>query len=163
MGPRLVRRFKLAAILLTVALAPESGAADEDLGVLTCKYVSKSRVALEVRSTADIKCSIKYAGGEVERYKGESGIANGLDLSFKGNDRFAFSVISSSSVTPGQHSLTGKYFGSKVAATESARLGSAGLVGGYADRIGLNPVAIGKSNGVGIAAGIGFLYIEPDR
>lgn len=145
------------------ALAQGSSADNGDLGVLTCKFIPKSRVALSVRSTADIRCSIEYPGGQIERYVGETGIALGLDLSFKGNDRFAFTVISSSSITPGQHSLTGKYFGSKVAATEGTRLGSAGLVGGYADRIGLNPVAIGKNNGVGIAAGIGFLYIEPDR
>ena len=162
MGPTLSRRSKIAAMLLMIALAPESGATDEDLGVLTCNYVSKSRVRLAVRSTADIRCSIKYTGGQVERYKGESGIAMGLDLSFKGNDKFAFTVISTSSVTPGQHSLSGKYFGSNVAATESTRLNSAGLVGGFADRIGLNPVALEKNNGVGIAAGIGFLYIEPD-
>jgi hypothetical protein len=163
MGPTFLIRSSIAALMLTIALAPESRATDEDLGVLTCKYVSKSRVSLAVRSTADIRCSIKYAGGQVERYKGESGIAMGLDLSFKGNDKFAFNVISSSSITPGQHPLSGKYFGSKVAATESVRLNSAGLVGGFADRIGLNPVALEKNNGVGIAAGIGFLYIEPDR
>lgn len=153
----------VAALLLMFALAPNAGATDDDLGVLTCRHVSKSRVSLTVRSTADIRCSIEYPGGQVERYKGESGIAMGLDLSFKDNEKFAFTVISSSSVTPGQHSLSGKYFGSKVAAIESARLGSAGLVGGFADRIGLNPVALEKNNGVGIAAGIGFLYIEPDR
>ncbi len=163
MGPMSSLRSSTAAILLAAFLAPDSSASDEDLGVLTCKYVSKSRVSLAVRSTADIRCSIKYPGGQVERYKGESGIAMGLDLSFKGNDRFAFSVISSSSVTPGQHSLSGKYFGSKVAASESRRLNSAGLIGGFADRIGLNPIALEKNNGVGIAAGIGFLYIEPDR
>ena len=163
MGPTFLLRSSIAALVLTIALVPETKATDEELGVLTCKYVSKSRVALAVRSTADIRCSIKYPGGQVERYKGESGIAMGLDLSFKGNDKFAFNVISSSNITPGEHSLSGKYFGSKSAATESVRLNSAGLVGGFADRIGLNPVALEKNNGVGIAAGIGFLYIEPDR
>lgn len=163
MGLKSYVQSSITALLLMILLVPKSGASDEDLGVLTCKFVPQSRVSLEVRSTADIRCSLQYPGGQVERYKGETGVALGLDVSFKGNDKFAFTVISSSSVTPGQHSLSGKYFGSKVAAIESARLGSAGLVGGYADRFGLNPVALEKKNGVGIAAGIGFLYIEPDR
>ncbi len=154
--------FVLAAIPLMIALAPTSSLADIHVGVLTCKSVPQSGVSLVVRSTADIRCAIKYSGGRVERYKGESGIALGLDLSFKGNEKFAFKVISSSGVEPGKHSLTGKYFGSRPTANTTSSVGTAGLVGGYDDSFGLDPVALEAAKGVGIAAGIGFLYIEPD-
>lgn len=163
MRPLLPVRSILTALTLTVVLIPGTASADVDLGVLTCKSVPRARVDLVIRSTADIRCALTYPGGQIERYKGETGIALGLDLSFKANEKFAFTVISSSTVRPGTHSLTGKYFGSKVPAMASPALGTAGLVGGYDDRIGLNPVAVGSSSGVGIAAGIGFLYIEPEK
>lgn len=157
-----VRSF-LAAVLLAVSLVPRAGAGGVDLGVLTCKSIAGSRVTLLVRSTVDIRCALEYASGQVERYKGETGIMLGLDLSFNGHDKFAFTVISSTHVEPGRHALTGKYFGNKAAAVTGVGSGVAGLVGGADDGFGLSPVALEAPHGVGIAAGIGFLYIEPEH
>lgn len=152
----------VVALLVSVCL-PQTASADVELGVLACKSVPGSRVNLVVRSTVDIKCEMKYAGGTVERYKGETGIALGLDLSFKGDEEIGFSVISASDVKAGSHPLTGKYIGGKASAAAGVGVGAAALVGGSNDSFGLNPLALEANKGVGVAAGIGFLYIEPDK
>lgn len=136
--------------------------ADAELGVLICKSVPDSRVNLVIRSTVDIKCTLQYAGGAIEHYKGETGIAIGLDLSFKGDEEFAFTVIAASAIAPGNHPLSGKYIGGKASASAGFGIGAAALVGGSNDGFGLNPVSLDTNRGVGIAGGIGFLYIEPD-
>lgn len=144
---------------LAVAVAP-AASAEVEIGVLTCKTVPGSRVNLLIRSTTDVNCEFKDSQGKTEQYKGESGIALGLDLSFKSNETFAFSVISSSVAGAGSHSLAGKYIGGKASAALGVGLGAAVLVGGSDDNFGLNPIAVGANQGIGAAAGIGFLYIE---
>ena len=146
--------------------------ADVELGILSCKSMPDSRVNLVIRSTVDIKCRLQYAGGVVERYKGETGIAIGLDLSFKGEEELAFSVIAASHIAPGNHPVTGKYVGGKYLGGKSVGgkaststvfgLGGAALVGGSNDSFGLTPLTLVTNRGAGIAGGIGFLYIEPD-
>ena len=107
--------------------------------------------------------TLKDSQGNVERYKGETGIALGLDLSFKEKETFGFSVISANTVTAGSHALAGKYGGGKATASLGVGLGAAALVGGNDDNFGLNPLALSTEQGVGAAAGIGFLYIEADK
>lgn len=145
-----------------VALLSPSVFAEIELGILRCKSMPDSRVNLVVRSTVDIKCRLKYTSGVEERYKGETGIAIGLDLSIKGDEEFAFTVIAESRIPPGNHPLTGKYIGAKSSASAGIGLGAAVLVGGSRDSFGLNPLALESNRGVGLAGGIGFLYIEPD-
>ena len=154
-------RATLGAVILGVFFAP-AAVADVELGVLICKSVPDSRVNLLMRSTVDIKCTLQYAGGAMEHYKGETGIAIGLDLSFKGDEEFAFTVIAASAIAPGNHPLSGKYIGGKASASAGFGIGAAALVGGSRDGFGLNPVSLEANRGVGIAGGIGFLYIEPD-
>jgi hypothetical protein len=113
-----------------------------------------------VRSTTDVTCEFKDSQGKSEKYKGESGIALGLDLSFQTEESFAFAVLSSSKLSAGSHSLAGKYVGGKASATAGVGLAAAALVGGSNDSFGLNPIAVGSNQGLGAAAGIGFLYIE---
>ncbi len=145
--------------LLAMAVATSSSA-EIEIGVLTCKTIPGSRVNLLIRSTADVNCEFKDGAGKTEQYKGESGIALGLDLSFKSDETFAFSVISSSSAGAGSHALAGKYVGGKASVSLGVGLGAAVLVGGSDDNFGLNPIALGANQGVGASAGIGFLYIE---
>lgn len=156
--------LSLSAFAVVILLVLESfdARADVELGVLSCRSVPDSRVNLLIRSTVDIKCDLKYITGEVERYKGETGIALGLDLSFRHDETFAFSVIATSSIKPGGHPVAGKYVGGTVSATAGMGVGAAALVGGSNDSFGLNPVALKTNRGAGIAGGIGFLNIEPD-
>ena len=153
--------MRLLAVGLVSALLPAAAAADSGrIGVLTCKTVPGSRVNLVIRSTTDVMCEFKDSQGKSEKYKGESGIALGLDLSFKSAENFAFAVLSTSDMSAGKHSLAGKYVGGKASASAGVGLGAAALIGGANDQFGLNPIAVGSEQGVGVAAGIGFLYIE---
>ncbi len=156
-----IRSLLAAAGVLAVALPVAVSADSTRVGVLTCDTVPGSRVNLLVRSTADVMCEFKDSQGKSEKYKGESGIALGLDLSFQTEETFAFAVISTSDMSAGAHSLAGKYVGGKASASAGVGLGAAALVGGANDQFGLNPIAVGSNKGLGAAAGIGFLYIEP--
>jgi hypothetical protein len=153
----------LAAATLAAALPIAASADSMRVGVLTCDTVAGSRVNLIVRSTTDVKCEFKDSQGKSEKYRGESGIALGLDLSFQTQESFAFAVMSSANAAAGAHSLAGKYVGGKASATLGVGLAAAALVGGSNDSFGLNPIAVGSNQGLGASAGIGFLYIEADK
>lgn len=153
----------ILAAVVAIALPLGALADSVRVGVLKCETVEGSRVNLIVRSTADVKCMFEDANGRSENYRGESGIALGLDLSFKKKETFAFAVLSTTTTSAGKHSLQGKYVGGKATASAGVGLGAAALVGGDNDQFGLNPIAVGTNEGVGASAGIGFLYIEPDN
>lgn len=141
-----------------VATAEET--AGLQIGIIKCNVIPGSRVNLLVRSTADVECTWEYAGA-VEKYKGETGIALGLDLSFKDNETIAFTVIAASSdVTPGKYALAGKYVGGQADAALGVGVGAKVLVGGGNKNVSLQPLALSGSTGVGASAGVGFLYIE---
>ena len=131
------------------------------LGVIECEVVPGSRVNLLIRSTADVECTFNNQG-TIEKYKGETGIALGLDLSFRNNSKIAFTVFAASDdVTPGAGSLAGKYVGGEVTAAAGVGLGAKALVGGGNDNISLHPLAIETNKGLGLSGGVGFLYLEP--
>jgi len=150
-----------AAALLAAPLAA-TAAGSSDIGILNCKAVPGTRLNLIVRSTVDVRCSFK-GSGVTERYVGETGIALGLDLSFRKDEQFAFTVLSASNKAPGNHALAGKYIGGKATAAAGIGLGAAALIGGSSDNFGLQPLALESSKGVGVAAGIGFLHLEPAK
>lgn len=158
------------ALVATLALVAGTGAARAEetaglqVGVITCKVVPGSRVNLLVRSTADVDCTWEY-GGAVEKYRGETGIALGLDLSFKSDETIAFGVIAASAdVTPGKYALTGKYVGGTADAALGVGVGAKVLVGGGNKNVSLQPLALSGSTGsAGASAGVGFLYIEPAK
>lgn len=131
-----------------------------EVGVLKCSVVEGSRVNLLVRSTADVNCTFNNQG-TIEKYRGETGIALGLDLSFKSNEKMAFAVIAASeNVKPGAYALAGKYVGGQAAAAVGVGLGAKVLVGAGEQSFSLQPLALETSEGLGASAGIGFLYIE---
>ncbi len=162
--------LKFLAVAGSLALVAAGGTvrAEEtaglQVGVITCKVVPGSRVNLLVRSTADVDCTWEY-GGAVEKYRGETGIALGLDLSFKGDETIAFGVIAASQdVTPGKYALSGKYVGGQADAALGVGVGAKVLVGGGDKNVSLQPLALSGSTGsVGASAGVGFLYIEPAK
>ncbi|MBI2993947.1 MAG: DUF992 domain-containing protein [Gammaproteobacteria bacterium] len=148
----------LAFTALQGAFAAET--AGVQLGILQCKVIPGTRVNLLVRSTADVGCTFDY-GGVVEKYRGETGIALGLDLSIKNDEQMAFGVIAASSdVTPGAYSLAGKYVGGQASAAAGVGVGAKVLIGGGKNNISLQPLALETSTGIGASGGLGFLYIE---
>lgn len=161
-----MKMTKLFAIALTAAcLAMPFGNAQAqgglEVGVLSCSVVPGTRLNLLIRSTADVTCT--YAkGGESEAYVGETGIALGLDLSFKTDEKMAFTVIAASEdVRPGAKALGGRYVGGELSAAAGLGLGAKALIGGGAKNIGLQPLALESSTGLGASGGLSFLYIEP--
>lgn len=159
---KLVKLTAILSLALTALISTNQALAEGgiEVGILNCSVVPGSRVNLLIRSTADVECTYEN-DGETETYKGETGIALGLDLSFRNNERMAFTVIAASEdVRPGAKALAGKYVGGQVSAAAGLGLGAKALVGGGAKNIGLQPLAIETSSGIGIAGGLGFLYIE---
>ena len=155
---------KLLALASIFTLLPFSAAHAQggiEVGVLSCSVVPGSRVNLLIRSTADVNC-VFAKGGQSENYQGETGIALGLDLSFKQDEKMAFTVFAASSdISPGAKALGGKYVGGELSAAAGLGLGAKALIGGGSKSIGLQPLALETSTGFGVSGGLSFLYIEP--
>jgi hypothetical protein len=150
----------LAALLALPGSAGAEEAAGLQVGVLNCSVIPGSRVNLLIRSTADVECTFEYAGN-TERYRGETGVAFGLDLSIKNDEKIAFAVIAASEdVTPGSYALAGKYVGGTASASAGVGVGAKVLVGGGSKNFSLQPLALEGNTGIGASGGIGFLYIE---
>lgn len=163
-----ISRYPAAALavfasLFAASLSAAEGDAGVQLGILQCDVVPGSRVNLLIRSTADVTCTYDNQG-TIERYNGEAGIALGLDLSIKSDEKMAFAVIAASSdVKPGAYALEGKYVGGQAAAAAGIGLGAKVLVGAGDKNLSLQPLALETSTGLGASAGLGFLYIERAR
>jgi len=155
--------FSLFSVI--TVLTPQAGYTEDQqsgiqVGIITCAVIPNSRVNLLIRSTADVECVYENQG-KTEKYIGDTGIALGLDLSFKKDEKFAFAVIAvSSDVQPGAHALAGKYVGGTLGATAGIGLSASALIGGGEKNISLQPLALGTNTGIGVSGGVGFLYIE---
>ncbi len=150
----------LVMVFSQVTMADSHGV---QLGVLKCKVIEGSRVNLIIRSTADVTCEFDN-GGTIEKYKGETGIGLGLDLSFKTDEKMHFAVFAASNdISANSHALAGKYVGAELNAAAGVGLGAKALVGGSNDSFSLQPLALETSEGIGASGGLSFLYIEADR
>jgi hypothetical protein len=150
----------ILAATVAAGVGPVYAEGGVKVGILTCEVVAGSRVNLLIRSTADVKCVFEN-NSESETYYGETGIALGLDLSFRHNEKMAFTVVAAADdIRPGAKALAGKYVGGQISAAAGLGLGAKALVGGGAKSVGLQPIAIETSTGVGVAGGLGFLYLE---
>ncbi len=148
------------AIIIACSQSAMADSHGVQLGVLKCTVVPGSRVNLIIRSTADVVCEFDNAG-TIEKYKGETGIGLGLDLSFKTDEKMHFAVFATSNdVSAGSHALSGKYVGAELNAAAGVGLGAKALVGGSNDSFSLQPLALETSTGLGASGGLSFLYIE---
>ncbi|MCB1743872.1 MAG: DUF992 domain-containing protein [Gammaproteobacteria bacterium] len=163
-----LKRSRTAALLGACALglglhAASVSAMPNQAGVLMCKSVPGSRINLIIRSTTDIKCTFEDSTGKVVKFKGETGIALGADLTFgKQIEEFGFTVFSANTNESDAHAIAGKYIGGKASASLGIGAGAAVMLGGDNDNFSLQPLALEANTGFGAAAGLGFLYIEPD-
>jgi hypothetical protein len=72
-----------------------------------------------------------------------------------------FTVIAAADdIGPGAKALGGKYVGGQVSAAAELGISAKALIGDGAKHIGLQPLALESSTGIGVAGGLGFLYIE---
>ena len=101
----------IAGILSVLSSANAVADGGIEIGLLTCNVVPGTRLNLLIRSTADVECLFEN-NGVTEEYHGETGIALGLDLSIRSNEKMAFTVIAvASDIGPGAKALGGKYVG----------------------------------------------------
>ena len=154
-------------LVVVVSFSTSAGEPDQEagfeVGVLVCESIPGSRVNLVIRSTANVRCTFDN-NGIIERYTGETGIALGLDISIKQNEKIVFTVLAASSDTrPGSYALAGKYLGGQASAAVGAGVGARVLVGAGEKNFSLQPLALEYSTGIGASAGIGFLNIRADQ
>lgn len=135
------------------------------LGILKCDQVPGSGVNLLIHSTAHVRCLFTSVTGERQAfYKGETGIGLGIDLNWNKTESIAFTVFGASlDTSPGSHPLAGKYLGGRASASAGVGGGVQALVGGSRNQFTLQPLAIESARGLGVAAGLGYLYLEPAR
>lgn len=153
---------------LAAGIATSVGATSErtiELGTLECEVLPETRRNYVLRSTAEVNCLFKSSTGAADYYEGETGIRLGIDLSIKEKDKLRFVVVSSHEVgeVPPGFSLKGKYFGPSTAASLTYGVGISALIGGSKGEISLQPIGVETTRGLGISAGLGYLYLEPGR
>lgn len=148
-----------------IALPSAARAADPGvrIGVLNCEAVKGTRLNLLIMSSVDVTCAFEGLNGR-ETYKGETGIGLGADLNLKGVEKISFAVLAATSAYRiGSYALAGRYVGAKASASVGVGAGAAVLLGGGGKNISLQPLAIEGNVGLGAAAGLGYLYLEPDK
>ena len=150
----------VAAVVLVVPLHSSVAQGRTEAGVLACQQVG-ARVNLIIHSTADIHCEFTDVDGNKEQYMGETGVGLGIDLQWKKEEHMVFTVLSAISAGAGDHALTGKYVGGGASAALGGGIGAAILLGGSSEQFSLQPIAISGSTGIGAAAGVTYLYIQP--
>lgn len=162
--------FAVAAI--AIMLMPQGAiAAKKDtettagtkIGTLNCKTVPHSGINLLIHSTTEVKCTFNSSAGDYkERYKGETGIGLGIDINIDRKENLSYAVFSAD-FEAGTYQLAGKYAGGGASATVGVGAGVQVLIGGNDRSISLQPVVISGSTGGGVAGGITYLYLEPDK
>lgn len=135
------------------------------LGVLTCHQIPGTGINLLIHSTVQVNCMFTSVTGERQAlYKGETGIGLGIDLNWTKTESIAFSVLgASSNVGQGSHPLAGKYLGGRASASVGVGGGVQALVGAGQNQFTLQPLALESAKGFGVAAGLGYLYLEPGK
>jgi hypothetical protein len=140
----------------------QSSSPGAKIGVLTCWILPGTQVKLLIHSSAALNCVFEGAGGK-ESYKGESGVGLGLDLKWDNTKTIAYTVLAATSdYKPGGYVLAGRYVGATASAAVGAGAGASMLVGGGAQNFSLQPLAVETGTGLGAAAGVGYLFLEPN-
>jgi len=131
------------------------------IGLLECHTVEGSGFTLLISSTADMKCRFNATGGVVEKYRGETGVALGIDLHWDKKTKIVYTVFAAN-YKAGSYQLAGKYLGGGGSATVGVGVGAQALIGGGDKSISLEP-ALSGSTGAGVSGGLTYFYLEPDR
>ncbi len=153
----------MTGVLISVFQVPARAAGNPGvkIGVLTCNKIPGTEINLLIHSTAQIEC-VFTSGNGVEKYKGETGVALGLDLEWDTAKTIVFTIFTATSdKSPGAYALAGKYVGGTASVTVGVGLGAKVLVGGSDNQFSLYPLVIEDKAGLGATLGIGYLYLEP--
>lgn len=161
MGP-LFAVLAVLAFVTSFSASVQAAQGGVRVGLLSCQTVPGSGRSLLVASSVEVRCKFETSAA-VEYYRGETGIGLGLDVDVGREAEIAFTVLSATKdLGPGAYVLAGRYVGAKGSVTAGVGVGAAALVGGGKKSITLQPIAIESSTGLGIAAGLTYLTLEPD-
>lgn len=130
------------------------------VGVLTCRSVPDTSMSLLVHSVTDVECVIEHSGIE-DRYKGEAGVALGVDVHWNRDETLRYTVLSTHGATEPKGFLAGRFTGAKVGASLGVGGGLQILVGGGEEHLTLQPLALETTTGLSVHGGLGYLYLEP--
>ncbi len=160
--------FVLVAVAIAVLFAENTRAAENEtsasgkLGSLACKQISGTGINLLIYSRYEVRCVFTDGSRIKQWYLGQTGVALGLDLKFKEKETIYLGVVSSTQgFVPEGAFLAGKFGGAKADVALGVGGGAAVLLGGSNDTIALQP-AVSVSKGVGVAAGLSYLTLDPD-
>ena len=160
---QVIMSLLICLFLMAPALA-ENEDNEAQLGTLRCVTDKEKGYSLLISSMVKVRCELRVMGGGsdgTEHYRGETGIGFGIDLNFNRKTELGYSVITKH-YKVGSYELAGKYYGGGGSATAGIGAGAQVLVGGNNKRFSLKPAFTGSS-GVGVAAGLTYLYLEPDK
>jgi hypothetical protein len=158
-----IRAYVITAMLGTaIAMVPAQAAAEAEglrTGTLACKKAGE-KVSFLIHSRVPLACTFSNGDG-AEEYRGESGIAFGLDMQLEQDKELVFVIIAiTSDYRIGSYALEGTYVGAKVSAAVGVGLGANVLIGGSDKSFSLQPVSVEGSTGFGAAAGVGYLSLK---
>jgi hypothetical protein len=149
-----------AAAVLTLALAPAAGAAEQaKTGVLSCE-VSAGLGAI-VASSKDMTCRYAPLRGRPEVYHGRIG-KFGLDIGATDRGVLAWEVYAPVARLP-RRALAGDYGGFGADATVGVGVGAASMMGGWNHQISLQPISVQTPNGLDFAAGVTSMQLMAGR
>ncbi len=160
---RRVRRLPILLVALSSAVGwGGSALADAQLGNMICIRIAGTGYNFLIHSKTQVRCTFKGSVDAEQWYLGETGVALGIDLKWNKEERILFGILSSTvKLVPEGDFLSGKYGGVKADAALGVGAGVAVLLGGSSDTIALQP-AVEGSTGIGVAAGLSYLNLEPD-
>lgn len=156
--------FVLLGLAMPLTAMASEGQTSEGtkLGKLECKTVEGSGSNLLIHSTVDVACTFSSTAGEIEHYKGETGIGFGIDLNFDKQSSFVFAVLAAD-FKAGEYKFAGKYYGAGGDATIGRGIGAGVLIGGSKKSVSLEPIGLSATRGAGVSGGLTYLYLEPDK
>ena len=155
---KLLVLFSVFFIAVTSLYAGTEGV---KMGTLTVTALPGTGQNLIFKSSVDVEAIFTDTAGNKEYYIGEMGYKLGVDLSVKSHDQLAYLVFSpSSDYTTGSYALEGKYFGQKASASLGVGVGVQVLLGGFDKSFTLQPLALKGTEGYGVSAGLGYLYLQ---
>ncbi len=144
------------------ALSSDGARADAALGNMVCTRIAGTGYNFLITSSAQVRCIFKGEVDAEQWYIGNTGVALGVDLKWNKEQKIYFAILSSTvKFVPEGAFLSGKFGGAKAEVALGIGAGAAVLLGGSDDTIALQP-AVEGSTGVGVAAGLSFLTLEPD-
>ena len=142
--------------LVFVLLSSTATAGNINLGALVCSTSNHKGWTALLFSSKDVDCTYHGVGGP-QNYTGKSGILLGVDLEWSYQDIMVYTVMGGAWSSADQ--LAGFYTGGKVSA--AVGLGPAVQVMiATGSGVSLVPLALGGSNGLGVAAGVSYMTLS---